>query len=345
LEKALTDLGYDNADVFNFGINGATAQVVELVVHRILNPAQLPKLILWADGARAFNGGREDRTYQGIAASEGYQLLSEGALSVPVVNDGESQMPTQPAQSERNWVRAFSQTLTRSYGDLDDWLSDRLATVSTAHQRRDAIKSVIQDGFTGDLSGEVFAFGSDSPDDNQPGQLPSSSSDEVAFKDADTLARVPGQIGIDGFLPLDARFDPVTYYETYARVPGNYDQDYANFQLSGQQTQALETLLQLGDTHDVPIVFINLPLTEEYLDPYRLEHEQAFRQHLLSFDLTHDQFIFRDLSELWLTESENDSPVYYQYFSDPSHLNQYGAVELSERIAQDPMIPWLGSEF
>lgn len=344
LEDALTDLGYDNADVFNFGINGATAQVVELVVHRILDPTQLPQMILWADGARAFNGGREDRTYEGIAASEGYQLLSQGGLSVPVVNGDVSQVSSQPQPSDGNWLRTFSQTLTRSYGELDDWLSDRLATVSTAHTSRDAIKAVIQNGLTGNVSADAFAFGEQDASQAQ-GQASSSLPENVDVQDADDLERVAGQIGIDGFLPLDVRFDPVTYYETYARVPGNYDRDYANFQISGQQAEALQTLLQLGDTHDVPIVFINLPLTEEYLDPYRLEHEQEFRQHLLSLDLNYDQFIFRDLSELWLTEDENGNPSYYQYFSDPSHLNQYGAVELSRRLAQDPMIPWHGSEF
>jgi hypothetical protein len=27
-------------------------------------------------------------------------------------------------------------------------------------------------------------------------------------------------------------------------------------------------------------------------------------------------------------------------FSDPSHLNRYGAIKVSQRLAQDPMIPW-----
>jgi hypothetical protein len=28
------------------------------------------------------------------------------------------------------------------------------------------------------------------------------------------------------------------------------------------------------------------------------------------------------------------------YFSDPSHLNRYGAYTVSNQLAQDPMIPW-----
>ena len=83
LEQELSELGYENADVFNFGINGATAQVVELIIQRLLMPEQLPKLIIWADGARAFNSGRDDRTYNGILASEGYERLLDGSLVLP----------------------------------------------------------------------------------------------------------------------------------------------------------------------------------------------------------------------------------------------------------------------
>ncbi|NJL46179.1 MAG: DUF1574 domain-containing protein, partial [Leptolyngbyaceae cyanobacterium SM2_5_2] len=78
LRKELAAMGYDNVSIFNFGINGATAQVVDLVIRQVLEPGQLPKLIIWADGARAFNSGREDVTYNAIVASPGYrELLSQ----------------------------------------------------------------------------------------------------------------------------------------------------------------------------------------------------------------------------------------------------------------------------
>ena len=35
-------MGYENADIFNFGINGATAQVVDMVLRQVLEPDQLP---------------------------------------------------------------------------------------------------------------------------------------------------------------------------------------------------------------------------------------------------------------------------------------------------------------
>ena len=64
-------------------------------------------------------------------------------------------------------------------------------------------------------------------------------------------------------------------------------------------------------------------------------HEQTFRQYMLNLALQDENFIFRDLGELWLENSDHRS-----YFSDPSHLNQYGAEEVSQHISKDPMIPW-----
>ncbi len=64
--------------VYNFGVNGATAQVVELLLTQLLTPAQLPRLILWADGARAFNSGRTDQTYNRLLVSPGYHQLRAG---------------------------------------------------------------------------------------------------------------------------------------------------------------------------------------------------------------------------------------------------------------------------
>jgi len=43
--------------------------------------------------------------------------------------------------------------------------------------------------------------------------------------------------------------------------------------------------------------------------------------------------IFRDLSRLKLLTKPD-------FFSDPSHLNRYGAYKVSNHLAQDPMIPW-----
>ena len=57
---------------------------------------------------------------------------------------------------------------------------------------------------------------------------------------------------------------------------------------------------------------------------------------MVQLSLDHASFAFRDLSEQWTTQ--------YRYFSDPSHLNRYGAYALSLKLAQDAKIPWRKSE-
>lgn len=83
LQETLAQQGYPHLQVYNFSINGATAQVVDLMLRRLLAPEQLPRLVIWADGSRAFNSGRTDITYNGIAASEGYRQLAGGDRPIP----------------------------------------------------------------------------------------------------------------------------------------------------------------------------------------------------------------------------------------------------------------------
>ncbi|MBC6481883.1 MAG: hypothetical protein GDA56_33090 [Hormoscilla sp. GM7CHS1pb] len=83
IRQVLRSQGYENVSIYNFGVNGATAQVVDLIVRRILTTEQLPKLILWADGTRAFNSGRKDLTYKVITSSVGYSQLVAGTLIRP----------------------------------------------------------------------------------------------------------------------------------------------------------------------------------------------------------------------------------------------------------------------
>ncbi|NES82292.1 MAG: hypothetical protein F6K10_13310 [Moorea sp. SIO2B7] len=78
LQYGLATEGKGDFKVFNFGVNGATAQVVDLMVRELLTPEQMPKIIIWADGVRAFNSGRVDRTYNAIATSVGYKSLLTG---------------------------------------------------------------------------------------------------------------------------------------------------------------------------------------------------------------------------------------------------------------------------
>ncbi|NEQ99849.1 MAG: hypothetical protein F6K30_24645 [Cyanothece sp. SIO2G6] len=353
LEQALADLGYANADVFNFGVNGATAQVVELILQEILLPEQLPKLIIWADGARAFNSGRDDRTYNGILASEGYERLLDGSLVRPsavAIARANDYAAADPPED----INELARSLSKSYQALDEQLSDGLAGISAAYGERDRLKAILQQGLTALLPpppassrdiGQEMAIAPSL--DNQDSPINADLDNSIDAENPDNPARVQPQmesptslsaldnIDVDGFLPLSVRFDPAQYYQQYARVPGNYDRDYSNFRLDGRQGDALQTLVSLGQTYDIPIVFINMPLTQEYLDPFRVAYEQTFRQYMLNLALQQEHFVFRDLGPLWLDDTDHRS-----YFSDPSHLNRYGAYEVSQHISKDPMIPW-----
>lgn len=78
LKFNLAKRGYPNLKIFNFGVNGATAQVVDFQLRQLLTPNMLPKMIIWADGVRAFNSGRVDKTYNSIISSHGTKLLAKG---------------------------------------------------------------------------------------------------------------------------------------------------------------------------------------------------------------------------------------------------------------------------
>jgi hypothetical protein len=314
LRQDLAKLGYTNLSVFNYGINGATAQVVDLVIRRIFTAEQLPRLIIWADGARAFNSGNVDVTYNGIAVSEGYRELLAGTLPQPT----SSSQPTDAAAAPQTGLGGLGTSLSSSYQNLDHWLSDRLGTVSTVHAERDRLKALLQGGLTTllpHLSNSQSAWNAANPDGNAP-----------------SLTETQGMIDINGFLPISIRFNPATYYQKYARVQGQFDSDYEDFRIEGKQADALKSLLAFTRSHHIPVVFVNLPMTDDYLDPARLQYEQQFRQYMINLTVGQEGFIFRDLSDLW--------PSQYDYFSDPSHLNRYGAVEVSARLAQDPIIPW-----
>jgi hypothetical protein len=306
LKQGLANLGYTDLTIFNFGINGATAQVADFLVQRMLTPDQLPHLILWADGARAFNSGSSDVTFNGIAASEGYQQLMAGQFPIPKLTAAQPPASAKPTSG-------INISLTSSYKSLDRWFSEKLAQVSGTYDNRDRLKHLFQESFSQIMPVEAIAT---PPAVNTAGS-----------------AQSP-LVNPDGFLSLAMQFNPATYYQKYARVTGQYDGDYENFKIAGRQETALRSLLQYTQTRNIPVVFVNLPLTEDYLDPTRHQHEQEFKDYMVNLSLSQPGFTFRDLGEIWITQ--------YSYFSDPSHLNRYGAYAVSHRLAQDPLIPWMG---
>jgi hypothetical protein len=308
LRQTLTQLGYADMTIFNFGINGATAQVEDLLLRQILTPEQLPRTILWADGARAFNSGAVDVTYNGIAASEGYRQLL--AQTFPIPTPPGAVVASEPAASG-----GLNLTLTSSYQSLDRWFSEQFSRLSGTYEKRDRLKHQFQQGFARLVPISTQGEAEQTPTSTAPG--PSAQSPLV---------------DPEGFLSLAIQFNPATYYQKYAKVTGQYDSDYENFKIPGQQENALRSLLQYTQSQNIPVIFVNLPLTEDYLDPVRRQHEQEFKEYMVGQAMQQPGLTFRNLGDLWTTQ--------YGYFSDPSHLNRYGAYAISQRLAEDPLIPW-----
>ncbi|MEO1095595.1 MAG: DUF1574 domain-containing protein [Cyanobacteria bacterium J06638_28] len=314
LKRELTALGFGELDIFNFGVNGSTAQVVDLTLRRILTEEQLPSLIVWADGARAFNSGRVDVTYNAITTSEGY--LDLGERQVDWLDEAGDDSATD-AEADTSAQASVSESLQDSYQVLDETLSDQLGQWSAIHGDRDQLKAIVRDQVLAPIVSPIASLGNVAEESQNTSDMPIPEDSRIDF---------------DGFLALDMRFNPATYYQLYARVSGLYDSDYKAFELEGTQSQTFQRLLQHTQALDIPVVFVNTPLTDEYLDDYRMDAEREFQRLMLQLSATEDQFIFRDLGQLW--------PRQYNYFSDPSHLNRYGAAQVAARLAQDIMIPW-----
>jgi Protein of unknown function (DUF1574) len=310
LTKALGTQGYPNKDVFNFGINGATAQVVDFILRHVLEPSELPKLILWADGARAFNSGRDDITFKAIAASEGYKQVLEKSTDTP----------NQASTSEQS---NKGEKKGSGYQALNSWFNQSFSGISATYSQRDRLKSLLNQQLKSLPLMSNFKEAHNGT--NKSSTDPTSNAEE----DSSSLQAVD----FDGFLPLSIRFNPATYYQKHSKVPGSYDNDYKSFQLEGDQDEALQAVLSFTESKKIQLIFVNMPLSIEYLDPIRKNYEQQFQQYMLHL-AERPNFVYRDLSQLLLTAND--------LFSDPSHLNRYGAYEVSKKLANDPMIPWNG---
>ena len=267
LQQALAAEGYPGLRVYNFSVNGATAQVVSFLTRRLLAPDLYPKLIIWAEGSRAFNSGRFDRTFAEILASPGYAAVASGAtLSLQSVAVEPAEAPsttTEPAAPEET------------------------ASADTE---------------------------------------PAASTPKV---DHGTVPLSP--ITSQGFLPVNDQFNPAVYYRSFPQVQGLYDDTYRSFRLEGVQTVSLMATMQFLQSQTIPLVFVNLPLSNDYLDEVRLGYEREFQQFLQN-RASQGSFILVDLLEAWRWKSH--------LFADPSHINRYGAREISRLLASDRRIPW-----
>ena len=284
-----------NRQVYNFGINGATAQVVDFILRQLLKSEQLPKMVIWADGSRAFNSGRIDRTYDTIVSSSGYRKLARTA------GFNKSNSPLLQAQT-------FFQN---AYQDVDTAIDLQLAQISPAYHHRDRLKDLVR------TSVPVVAQLADNKNSN------SSHDPAASVNERD--------INADGFLSLKLQFDPTTYYQKYAKVTGDSDGDYASFQLQDRQDAALRQTIDLLKTKKIPLVFVNLPLSDIYLDKSRRQHEVTFKTYMQKL-MDSDRLTFIDMDGLLNTR--------YDHFSDPSHLNQTGAVAVSQYLTQTNAIQY-----
>jgi hypothetical protein len=237
LQMALADAGYPKLKVFNFGINGATAQVEQLLINRLIQPEQSPRVIVWADGVRAFNSGRPDLTYRKIQASPGLQQLAIGHSPQLV--------PQPPGQRQTGKP-----------------IADRQTTIEDPRQAQ-------------------------------------------------------------GLQIVTEVFVPQQYFQQFPKIAGIYDRDYVDFDLAGEQARATAALLGTTRRRQIPVVFVNLPLTDIYLDADRAKCEQEFRRYKQQL-ANLGQLTFIDLGQAW--------PDRYDYFADPSHINQSGAKAVGERL-------------
>lgn len=114
MQEALAKQGYPGLKVFNFGINGATAQVIDVLLREVLLPEHLPRLIIWGDGLRAFNNGRPDITYQDIVASQGYAQLQQGDRPIPPRNQWMA-LTLQAARKAASEAKASTSSRTRPH--------------------------------------------------------------------------------------------------------------------------------------------------------------------------------------------------------------------------------------
>jgi hypothetical protein len=311
LQQALANQGKGNLKIFNFAVNGATAQIVNMQLRQVLSREQLPRLIIWGDGLRAFNSGRTDKTYNSMVASQGYQRLKAGDRpKLPQIQ------PNTANACEAIPGTSMSSTVTKksnpslstasSTPTSENWHLARVSFETTSNPVPFPERRLLLTQLSGLTGSQRLTVGQ-----NAAGYS--------SFA-----------IDAHGFLPLENRFDPKAYYQKKPRVSGQYDADYQPLSLSGQQATALNSVKAWAKQQQIPLVFVNLPLSQDYLDSVRQQREQQFQQWMQQ--QASGGLVFINLARLWVNQNE--------YFTDPSHLNRYGAVAVSNQLATNSQIPW-----
>lgn len=288
LEKALIAKGYKGISVFNLGIDGATAKVVNLQVTQILSQQQIPRMIIWADGLRAFNSSRSDITYDEITASTGYKQVQE-----TLKNNGINPDPLSPNIATKP----------------ENPISQAFNTIFATSAKRQEVRTSVVKSF------------------DQNTHLLSNSEALIAA----TMPSTATALDSKGFVAFDVTFDPNTYFQKYPQVPGDYDLDYRNFDTSGSQFDAFANVVDFCRRNNVELLVVNMPLHNTYLDTIRTRYEASFNSRMQELALR-EGFTYLDISQAISNQAE--------LFSDPSHLNQKGAIAIAQMLAQNPKIRW-----
>ena len=126
LEKELLNKGFKDLSVFNLGLDGATAKVVNLQITQILPRPQLPLMIIWADGLRAFNSSRNDITYDEITASTGYKQIQQNLKDKGINPD--------PLQINREITDNLSSPIAQAFTNI----------FATTNNRQDVRSSLVK---------------------------------------------------------------------------------------------------------------------------------------------------------------------------------------------------------
>lgn len=298
LERTLADRGYPGLKIYNFGINGATAQVEDWLIRQLLRPEQLPRLIIWADNSRAFNEGRVDQTFENIQASAGQKLLAAGHY------------PPLPQVSPLAFGKFCLDMLPKTV----------------------AIDQVVQ---VGPIDPDGFMYPQPRPLLCQTAlKTASRNLSQLGFGSGVSSASQTVSLGLSpvemlGFRVVTQKFDPKTYFQAYPWVPSEYDADYLRFNLDGKQATALRSLVSFVRSRNIALAIVSLPLTPTHLNGLRGEYEQQFRAYMQQ-QAQAQGFAFYDLTtQKALAQNE--------FFEDPSHINRYGAeavaIELGRTLA------------
>ncbi|MGI0484765.1 hypothetical protein ACN4EK_04950 [Pantanalinema rosaneae CENA516] len=314
LQETLAKRGYPNLKIFNLSLNGGTAQTTDWTLRHLVAPNQLPRLIIWADGSRAFNNGRIDHTYQKIINSPGHQQLLAGVRPrVPEINAFD--------------LKQICIDMPPSYTTIQPQVRIKRVAPGNSVAPQPANNLLCSTTLRNLIRPQTIAASAAEKANDEKVNL------ELAHAKTAQALKPKSYLEALGFQIVSGRFNPETYFQRYPRVAGRYDGDYRNFNLNGQQTTvALKNVIRFAELHKIPLTYVNLPLHRIYLDGVRSDYEWRFRAYMRNVARS-SSLIFHDLGDRWVDRND--------FFLDPSHLNRYGAAAVARQIGQTLTIPWV----